>query len=408
MKYTTIFEKISCLGNLITTSVIYPVFLLILLLLIIMLSTTKKKSKKIQSLIVISYVVLFAIIILNNYDNLEKLMTSISNNFFTNIYFPSVYTYLFILVTIDLITILGKINTKLKKSYQVVNGVAFGIINFILVLILDTVAKNSVDVFSKKSLFTNSNLLVLLESSVNVYILWLITLLIIYLSDKITERLIAKEKITTKVPEQNSVAAIATADIEDESLADDTEKLSAISVAEPTPELEFNELLSETQATENNNQLSDNLNLATLEEFSNPVDIPAPEMYFQPPEMHTPIIKTTEPQTISTPEPVSYTQDINDDPLLNRLLNNELPIIKEEKKPESIVKVEEKAPKVLSEKDTYTLNDYKTFNKILKDIRTFNNSNIIKIDRSLDMILKAKYTKEEYSLFQCMLKTYSN
>lgn len=407
MKYTTIFEKISCIGNLITTSVIYPVFLLILLLLIIMLLTTKKKSKKIQSLIVINYVILFAIIILNNYDNLEKLMTSISNNFFTNIYFPSIYTYLFILVTIDFITILGKINTKLKRSYQVVNDVAFGIINFILVLILDTVSKNSVDVFSKKSLFTNSNLLVLLESSVNVYILWLITLLIIYLSDKITERLIAKEKITTKVPEQNSVAAIATADIEVEPLTEDTEKLSAISVAEPSPELGFKELLSETKVTENN-QLSDNLNLATLEKFSNPVDIPTSEMYFQPAETHPPIIKTTESLTLSTPEPVSYTKDINDDPLLNRLLNNELPIIKEEKKPESIVKVEEKAPKVLSEKDTYTLNDYKTFNKILKDIRTFNNSNIIKIDRSLDMILKAKYTKEEYSLFQCMLKTYSN
>ena len=61
-----------------------------------------------------------------------------------------------------------------------------------------------------------------------------------------------------------------------------------------------------------------------------------------------------------------------------------------------------------TDKNSYTLNDYRIFNKILKDIRENNNSNVISIDRSLELKLLMKYSAEEYSLFKGMLKNYSN
>ena len=125
--------------------------------------------------------------------------------------------------------------------------------------------------------------------------------------------------------------------------------------------------------------------------------------------------------------------NLSGEELLNKILNNDFPLIKntsvqntslsvddEDKKDVSIKEVvsdtvidnkvsnEPVAEIKKDEKDTYTLNDYKIFNKILKDIQRTNNSNIINIDRSLEIRLLMKYPEEEYSLFKGMLRNYSN
>ena len=59
-------------------------------------------------------------------------------------------------------------------------------------------------------------------------------------------------------------------------------------------------------------------------------------------------------------------------------------------------------------KDTYTLNDYRIFNKMLKDIREHNENNSIIIDKNLEYRLITKYSSETYDMFKTMLKIYSN
>ena len=76
------------------------------------------------------------------------------------------------------------------------------VIDFILVLILEIIAKNQIDLFSKVSLFSNTSLVMLLELSVNVFITWIIIISILYLANIITERKIIKQtnKELTKKP----------------------------------------------------------------------------------------------------------------------------------------------------------------------------------------------------------------
>ena len=61
-----------------------------------------------------------------------------------------------------------------------------------------------------------------------------------------------------------------------------------------------------------------------------------------------------------------------------------------------------------SEKITYSLNDYRIFNKMLKDIKEHNQSNTIQIDKMLEYRLITKYSSETYDMFKRMLKNYSN
>ncbi len=87
MKYTSIFEKIQCVGELISGSIIYPIFLGIFALLVILLFINKIKNRKVIILMAISYLILLIITICSNYNALSDVFDSIATNIFTNIYF---------------------------------------------------------------------------------------------------------------------------------------------------------------------------------------------------------------------------------------------------------------------------------------------------------------------------------
>lgn len=380
MKYTSIFEKLGCLGNLITSSIIYPVFLIILLLLAILLVTKFIKRKKVIVLMMISYLVLFIITILTNYKALSKVFDSISTNLFTNIYFPSTYTYLFISLVIDIVTIVSILDVKTEKIYKFVNGLCFFVSKFLLALIMETVAKNNIDIFSKKSLFANINLVILLESSINIFIIWLLALTVIYITSKVTERIIIKntdkelEDKSTNI--SNELVAIDETNWQEDYLNDERNK---------QPDFKDKVSVIENHNTINNSFSLDDLTIPNTNEIINNITKPATN------------------QNIDIKDNV-----VDSDLLLDKLLNNGLPLIRDDVTNEI---VEESKPINLereTDKNSYTLNDYRIFNKILKDIRENNNSNVISIDRSLELKLLMKYSAEEYSLFKGMLKNYSN
>ena len=52
-------------------------------------------------------------------------------------------------------------------------------INFVLTIILEMIAKNNIDIFSKESLFSNTSLVTLLEFSMSLFILWLIIMIVV-------------------------------------------------------------------------------------------------------------------------------------------------------------------------------------------------------------------------------------
>ena len=359
MKYMGILEKLLLIVKMIESSLVYIIFIGIIFLTLFLL-LRKQISKKVCFIIdLLSTMILTGYTIINNYEYLSKTFDNIMNNIFTNIYFPSIYTYLFVLIFVNIIGITSLLKVTFNKTYKTINAICVLIINFILVLILEIIAKNEIDLFTKSSLFSNTSLVMLLELSVNVFIVWLISIIIIYLANIIAERkiIIATNKELTKKPAITNQLELTIVDDKEEYLNNDNKFIPKELLQEKTPVLSNQYKFIPPTPKKNDNSFD-------LSSF-----IP------------------------KTNELAPLTNDIS----INNILNNEVPLVKEEPK-----------PLFIEERDTYTLNDYKIFNKMLKDIKEHNEGSVISIDKNLEYRLITKYSTEKYDMFKKMLKIYSN
>lgn len=433
MTYTNIFEKILVILDIISTSWIYIAFGLITILLVILLGLKKISKKTCFLLITTATKLVLGYTIYMYYEPINNMINLLVDNIFMNIYFPSAYAYLFILITINVVAIASLLKPRVEKVYKTVNGISLTITNFTLALILETIAKNKIDIFAKESLFTNTNLITLLEFSINIFIIWIISLVAIYIINNISERIIVARENKKLVKEP---AITITPEI-------------SVDVDVTELEEEYQTTVSEKQTVLENPVRA----FLTKEQYQfipnytvtiNNIEEPVIEI-IETPSVIAPIIETNSPiieqvtmtveetqntfiptiNTIETPvehkysysysnnnafdlsafipkkqevKPINVSNE-NNNQIFEQILNNELPVIKEDKT--LITSIEET-------KNTYTLNDYRIFNKMLKDIREHNQSNSVVIDKNLEYRLITKYSTKNYDMFKTMLKIYSN
>jgi len=386
MKYTNILEKLLCLFNIVKTSWIDITFLVIVVVSLILLFRKKISTKMCYIINVISSSILITFVIINNIESLSKTFESVVDYTFTNIYFPSIYVYLVILVVMNLFCILSLFKVRLDGKYKVVNGVSMLVINFVLALILDVIARDNVDLFKKTSLFSNTDLVVMMEFSVTVFLIWCVINLIMYLADNITEKIIIKKNVKELNDNKVDMSALSVTinvdkdEVMDEYVDSTNDALDEDVKGKFIPVELLNNSTDGIQNTKfipdidkiNNNYIDNSFDLSSL-------------------------IPQKQGLSVITNN-INYVNDSanyynNSNELLNSILSNDLPfVIKEEK----------------NERDTYTLNDYRIFNKMLKDIKEHNDSNRISIDKNLEYRLITKYSTEAYDMFKKMLKNYSN
>ena len=401
MKYTNVFEKLLCIFDLVSGSWIDIAFIVIAAISLVLLAIKKISKKRCFLLVFLSCLCLFLYTIYQYFEPLSIMMNSLIDNLFTTIYFPSTYAYLFTLIVTDIVTIANLLNPKVEKTYKTIHGICFIIINFILTLVLEMIAKYNIDIFSKKSLFSNTDFITLLEFSMNIFIVWLASLFIVYLINTITEHIIiAKER---KVLKTNPVKILVPEiTISNDELKEEYNKVSD-TIEVPTTEPKFIPFIPDTTT---NHFIP---TIATDAEVK-----PLPNAYHfeketktQPiPEVKTPTYQYTAPTSmentfdlsafIPKKQEVSPIQSMTNqtDQIFDQILKNETFV--------------DYGESIKSEKDSYTLNDYRIFNKMLKDIREHNESNSISIDKNLEYRLITKYSTETYHMFQKMLKIYSN
>lgn len=372
MKYTGIFEKLLLIFEMIESSIVYGIVVgvVIFTLFLMFKKVISKKSCFIINLTAIVSLIIYTIF--NYYSVLIKVFDSIMNNLFTNIYFPSVYSYLFILIFVNIVGFTSLFKVTLSKIYKTINGVCLLMIDFILVLILEVIAKNQIDVFSKVSLFSNVSLVMLLEFSVNVFISWLIVITIVYLTNLIVERkhIMATNYKLINAPAVIEPVSVNLGELENSYLSGGnkfvTDDLFGVNLSgykeEVKPQLVNNNSYKFVPVMERNNQFI-GTNSFDLSSF-----IPRPSEL-------SPITSNVE---------------------LNNVISKEFESINVERK-----------TLYTEERDSYTLNDYKIFNKMLKDIKEHNEGSVISIDKNLEYRLITKYSTEKYDMFKKMLKIYS-
>ena len=414
MKYLSIIEKLLCLFDVVKSSWWNLAFVGILLILVI-LTWRKVISKKVfLGFVLVSYLGLLGMTIYSYIQPLSKTANSINDHFFTNVYFPSVYVYLFVLIFINVVVIASFLKKGQTKAYRTVHGIFSFLINFIFTLILKIVAMENVDVFSKTSLFANTDLVVLLELSVQLFILWLMANVVVFLTNVIYERVVLSKKKEEVLPVNvKTVMELGTSEeeLQEDYLGSTTTNVSATEQSSVMPIDTSYHFVPPMES------YSSSFEMNTVEGDSTSSYVPTREMQAGN-EAGGSSVNQGNPFDLSSFIPKQQTnvfipayETLNKEDsrresssetnlVFEQILKNELPMIQEE------VVTTPTAEEL--ERDSYTLNDYRIFNKMLKEIKDHNQNNTVYIDKNLEYRLITKYSDATYAMFKKMLKNYSN
>jgi len=195
MTYLSVIDKIKILFSTLFDFKGVFIFGILILVFTILYLLKKLTTKRYTISMILAMVLVFLISILTNLKSLSKTFDNFMTVFFTGIYFPSIYLYISTLVIVLVSFLFSIINVKLRKVYKVINRVMFVINNIIFVIILNIIAKNKIDIFSVNSLYTNTNLVAMLEISMSIFLIWIASLVIAYITNSICDRIAIKKEV---------------------------------------------------------------------------------------------------------------------------------------------------------------------------------------------------------------------
>ena len=148
MSKMTFMDKLSVLLNVSLSSKLFiGLFILLIIIGIVLIknNNNENNNKKIYLMITIF---ISALVIFTFNTSLAKMFDYMMNNFFVIIYFPNIAIYLAAIIATNIILFVSIISNKTSKVIKNLNVIVYTIINYLLVLLLFTVNKNELDLFS--------------------------------------------------------------------------------------------------------------------------------------------------------------------------------------------------------------------------------------------------------------------
>lgn len=194
MTYLNIGEQLKVLFNTLIEYKLIILFMAVIAILTILYLLKRINTKEFAKGIILSIVFSLLTCVIVNEKALAKTFDNFFTEFFKNIYFPSVYIYASITSLSVVSTIVTFFNKGTKQVYKIINSIVFIINSILFILILNIIASNNIDVFSIESLYTNKEMLVALEVSVSVFLIWISAIVIAYSTNIIAEKIFNKEK----------------------------------------------------------------------------------------------------------------------------------------------------------------------------------------------------------------------
>lgn len=447
MSYLSTIEKFKILFDMILDFKVIFVLLGILVIATFLYLIKKIDNKKYISAIILALLLTIGIDIIINYKELSKVFDNFMTIFFSNIYFPSIYVYIGTLVIVFIAFIVSILNKMLNKTYKIINGITFILNNILLVIILNIIAKNKIDIFTPNSLYTSINLVAILEISMGLFILWILSLIVVYTTSVICDRIGSKrrEKITCEINNEVEVS-------NDNKVPTSSQTITPVEVVEePQP------ILSSIDTTINNDLLDNKVieeeSIETVEETNNNLTFDdilngnIPVNYYEN-TLEIDAHDIVNPQEVFENKYKEYknnsniesfqdiVNDVKEDNVViikknkakENLKNNTIPLqelenntlkentisIKEditntkEKELNIDIKEETEDKKTTTKKDIYTLEDYKKFATMLTKLKDFTNSNNVSIDDAVTISLINNYSIDDCLKFKEILESNLN
>lgn len=457
MRYLTLLEKLKILIDVLMTFKFILVLIAIMLILTILFIFKKLSNKKYTTLMSLSILLTLIISIIGNYKTLFKTFDNFTTIFFNGIYFPSIYIYLSILLVVAVAFITSILSTKKKKVYKIINSIAFILNNIFFIIVLNIIAKNSINVFEISSLYTNSSLVAILELNMGLFILWIVLLIVAYITnticDKITTKKTIKEEVVSDVKEPVTKEEITPETIpvkEEVSLIEENikvpevteikEELPTDTEVETNNKITFNDILNGLVPvtyydTEVNNKsynitnpqkiYEDNYNNLKLElekdspKIEESIIEKVPEVKIKNvktkvdkvPEVKVNIIKEKDIigkniLNVNLNKVEDKTLKIKEENMKKNLISNTISLNDLVEKEEKIIEPVKQT--IISNDTSYTLNDYKKIIAMLKEIKNNSNKNNISIDDAVTMSLISNYSIDDCVKFKEILESNLN
>lgn len=459
MSYLSIAEKFKILFDMILDFKFIFIFLGVLVIATFLYLIKKIDNRKYIMIITLSLLLILGIDIVINYKELAEVFDNFMTIFFSNIYFPSVYVYVGTLLIVTIAFITSMFNKMLNKIYKIINGITFVMNNILLTIILNIIAKNKIDVFTPNELYTNINLVAVLEISIGLFGLWVLSLIVVYTTSVICDRIGNKRR--------EVVTCDTNSDVEGIDITKDTSSynnvltpVDAVSeVKEPsivTYEIESNnvepEVIEEVSNVDTNVGTDDvkenNSNVVTFDDILNgriPVnyyenvlsvdehDIVNPQEVFENKykeykeksniesfqdivndanEDKVVIIKNNKAKdnlriNTVTLDSLEDKNDIVDTMVTSESSGNEN-ISEVTNELDNTDKIDVVTSNEEIRKDSYSLDDYKKFIAMLGELKDFTNSNNVSIDDAVTISLINNYSIDDCLKFKEILESNLN
>lgn len=459
MSYLSIVEKFKILFDMILDFKFIFIFLGVLVIATFLYLIKKIDNRKYIMIITLSLLLILGIDIVINYKELAEVFDNFMTIFFSNIYFPSVYVYVGTLLIVAIAFITSMFNKMLNKIYKIINGITFVMNNILLAIILNIIAKNKIDVFTPNELYTNINLVAVLEISIGLFVLWVLSLIVVYTTSVICDRIGNKRR--------EFVTCDINSDVEGIDITKDTSSynnvltpVEAVSeVKEPsivTYEIESNnvepEVIEEVSNVDTNVGTDDvkenNSNVVTFDDILNgriPVnyyenvlsvdehDIVNPQEVFENKykeykeksniesfqdivndanEDKVVIIKNNKAKdnlriNTVTLDSLEDKNDIVDTMVTSESSGNEN-ISEVTNELDNTDKIDVVTSNEEIRKDSYSLDDYKKFIAMLGELKDFTNSNNVSIDDAVTISLINNYSIDDCLKFKEILESNLN
>lgn len=459
MSYLSIAEKFKILFDMILDFKFIFIFLGVLVIVTFLYLIKKIDNRKYIMIITLSLLLILGIDIVINYKELAEVFDNFMTIFFSNIYFPSVYVYVDTLLIVAIAFITSMFNKMLNKIYKIINGITFVMNNILLTIILNIIAKNKIDVFTPNELYTNINLVAVLEISIGLFVLWVLSLIVVYTTSVICDRIGNKRR--------EFVTCDINSDVEGIDITKDTSSynnvltpVEAVSeVKEPsivTYEIESNniepEVIEEVSNVDTNVGTDDvkenNSNVVTFDDILNgriPVnyyenvlsvdeyDIVNPQEVFENKykeykeksniesfqdivndanEDKVVIIKNNKAKdnlriNTVTLDSLEDKNDIVDTMITSESSSNEN-ISEVTNELDNTGKIDVVTSNEEIRKDSYSLDDYKKFIAMLGELKDFTNSNNVSIDDAVTISLINNYSIDDCLKFKEILESNLN
>lgn len=411
MTYLSLTQKFKILFDVLLDFKGIFIFTILIMLFTILYGLKKISKKRYVISITLSLVLMFLISILSNIKILSNTFDNFMTIFFSGIYFPSIYVYIAMTVIIFISFITSILNRMIRKIYKIVNTIMFILNNIILTIILNIVAANNIDVFSPNSLFTNINLVAILELTTGLFILWTLIIVCIYFTNciyglivskkkkPIQENILSSDNVEITTNEEKTVCINKTNEITQEVInTNDEIKDNYVEIVKKD---DIDSLLNVKAVYYDNNKNVSNYNIENPQEFyeKNYLNIKA---NFDDESSSNVVSEIKEDNYITAKDITNEIklEKAKENTLVNTVSLNDLISVEEVVETEKDIK---KIESITKDNEKYTLEDYKKILSMLKEIRNSNVKNIT-IDDAITLSLFKDNSIDDCLKFKEILK----